>query len=197
MSRPWMSQPMVYGWGCCVIVKFKLLTTSTEIRFFSLPLSTMKWIGVPFTHICDWKRHSHSSGSSGSSGWNFVVAMVTLGSASMICLPYSGSKLESELTSHPGDFVSAKKYYLERHSSVLGQWILWNSHHFRVSFFEFPLLFFVGGLGWLSWGWPSLLCPFSWELEPPLPYFDYYIFADPNSLLFYCLKLCLILTTYL
>jgi hypothetical protein len=44
----------------------------------------MKWSGVPFTHICEWKRHSPSSGSSGSSGWTFVVAMVTLGSASMI-----------------------------------------------------------------------------------------------------------------
>jgi hypothetical protein len=52
--------------------------------------------GVPFTHICEWKRHSPSSGSSGSSGWNFVVAMVTLGSASMIHFPLSSFESESE-----------------------------------------------------------------------------------------------------
>jgi hypothetical protein len=71
---------MVYGWGCGVVGKFNLLMTSVEIRFFWIPLSTMKCSGVPFTHICEWKRHSPSSGSSDSFGWIFVVAMVALGS---------------------------------------------------------------------------------------------------------------------
>jgi hypothetical protein len=58
----------------------------------------MKWSGVPFTHICEWKRCSPSSGSSSSSGWTFVVAMVTLGSASMIHFPLSG--LNQSLSQH-------------------------------------------------------------------------------------------------
>jgi hypothetical protein len=64
---------MVYGWGCGIIDNFNLLMTSTEIKFFWLPLSTMKCSGVPFTHIYEWKRHSPSSSSSDSSGWIFVV----------------------------------------------------------------------------------------------------------------------------
>jgi hypothetical protein len=66
------------------------------LTFFWLPLSTMKCSGVPFTHICEWKRHSPSSGSSGSLGWSLVVATVALGSASMICLPLSGSSSQSQ-----------------------------------------------------------------------------------------------------
>jgi hypothetical protein len=61
------------------------------MRFFWLPLSTMKRSGVPFTHICEWKRGSSSFGSSGSPGWSLVVAMVALGSTSMIRLPLSDS----------------------------------------------------------------------------------------------------------
>jgi hypothetical protein len=95
MSHPWLSQPMVYGCGCGVVDKFNLLMTSTEIRLFWLPLSTMKCSGVPFTHIYEWKRHSPSSGSSGSSGWTFVVVTRTLGSTSMIHFPLSIS--ESDL----------------------------------------------------------------------------------------------------
>jgi hypothetical protein len=96
-----------------IIVRFNLLMTSVEIRFFWLPLSTMKWSGVPFTHIYEWKRHSPSSGSSGSSGWTFVVAMVTLGSTSMIYFPLSSSESESESTSDSEDFISTTNDCLE------------------------------------------------------------------------------------
>ena len=45
---------------------------------------TMKCSGVPCTHSCEWKRRSTSSGSHDSSTWIFAVAMVALGSSSMI-----------------------------------------------------------------------------------------------------------------
>jgi hypothetical protein len=62
----------------------------------------MKWSGVPFTHICEWKRQSPSSGSSSSYGWIFVVEMVTLGSTSMQNFPLTNSKSEFELASNYG-----------------------------------------------------------------------------------------------
>jgi hypothetical protein len=55
---------------CCmadVVDNPKCLTTSTEMRFFWLPLSIMKCNGVPFTHIWEWKRCFPSSGSTSSS----------------------------------------------------------------------------------------------------------------------------------
>jgi hypothetical protein len=87
MSRPQLSHSMVYGWGCRIIGSFNLLTTSTEIRFFLLLQSTMKCSGVLFTHICEWKRRSPSSRSSGSFGCIVMTTMVALGSSSMIYLP--------------------------------------------------------------------------------------------------------------
>jgi hypothetical protein len=88
-SHPWCNHPMVYGCGCVVVGKPNRFTTSIEMRFFWLPLSTMNCNGEPFTHILEWKRCSTSSGSSGSSFWIFVVATVALGSASIICFPLS------------------------------------------------------------------------------------------------------------
>jgi hypothetical protein len=70
--------------------------TYAEMRFFWLPLSTMKCIRVPFTHIYEWYRSSPSSGLFGSPGWSLVVAMVALGSASMIFLPLSSFDSYSE-----------------------------------------------------------------------------------------------------
>jgi hypothetical protein len=67
----------------------------------------MKYNGVPFTHICEWKSHSPSSGSCGSPGWRLVVEMVALGSTSMIYLPLSGSSSESEPASDSEAFTSA------------------------------------------------------------------------------------------
>jgi hypothetical protein len=86
---------MVYSCGCSVVGRANHLMTSTDMRFFWLPLSTMKCSGVSFTHICEWKRLSPSSGSSGSPGWSLVVAMVALVSASMIHLPLSSYGSES------------------------------------------------------------------------------------------------------
>jgi hypothetical protein len=52
-SRPCRSHPMLYGCGCGVVDNPNYLTTSAEMRFFWLPLSTIKCSGVPFTHICE------------------------------------------------------------------------------------------------------------------------------------------------
>jgi hypothetical protein len=86
---------MVYSCRCDIVRRASLLMTSTKMSFFWLLLSMMKCSGVPFTHICEWKRHSPSSGSSSSPGWSLVVATVALGSTSMIYLPLSGSGSES------------------------------------------------------------------------------------------------------
>jgi hypothetical protein len=104
-SCPWCNHLVVYGCGCFVVGKPSYLMTSTEMRFFWLPLSTMNCNGEPFTHIWEWKRHFSSSGSPGSFFWIFVVATVALGSASIICFPLSfpllGSNSESEPASDP------------------------------------------------------------------------------------------------
>jgi hypothetical protein len=101
---------MVYGCGCVVVGKPNRFTTSTEMRFFWLPLSTMNCNGEPFTHILEWKRRSASSGYSGSSFWIFVVATMALGSASIIyfplSFPLSGSDSELEHASDSEAFNS-------------------------------------------------------------------------------------------
>jgi hypothetical protein len=67
-SHPRRSHLMLYGCGCGVVDNPNCLMTFVEMRFFWLPLSTMKCNRVPFTHICEWKRCSPSSISVGSSG---------------------------------------------------------------------------------------------------------------------------------
>jgi hypothetical protein len=109
----------------------------------------MKCSRVPFTHICEWKRRSPSSGSSGSPGWSLVVAMVALGSASMIRLPLYVLN-QSQNTSDSEAFTSATNDCFEQQSTVLCQGLLWKSHHFLVSFFVFLVSFFACGLDWLS-----------------------------------------------
>src|ERR1700736_5433915 len=93
------------------------------MRFFLLPLSTMNCSGEPFTHICEWKRRSPSSGSSGSFFWILAVATVALGSASMICFPLpfplSGSGSGLEHASDSKDFNSATNDCLVRHTCVM------------------------------------------------------------------------------
>jgi hypothetical protein len=74
----------LYGCGCGVVPKYKFLKTYTKMMFFWNPISTIKCSGVPFTHICEWKSPSSSSGS--SSGWIVAVATVAVGYASMIYL---------------------------------------------------------------------------------------------------------------
>jgi hypothetical protein len=119
------------------------LMTSAEMRFFWLLLSMMKCSGVPFTHICEWKRFSPSSGSSGSPGWSLVVETMELGSMSIIYLPLSSSVSESDSASDSEAFTLATSDYFERQSIVLCQGLLWKSHHFLVSFFVFPVSFFT------------------------------------------------------
>ena len=173
-SRPRWRHPMLYGCGCCVDNP-NCLTTSVEMRFFWLPLSTIKCSRVPFTHICEWKRRSPSSGSIGSSSWIAAVATIAVGSASMIyLLPlFSESDYESRFGSL--SLISATNDCFERHSSVLCQGLLWKSHHFSVSFFVFPWHFFSCGLEWFLGD--CLLGSY-------LSYFGSYGFKDLNSHLF-------------
>ena len=144
---------MVYGCGCVVVGKPNCFMTSTEMRFFWLPLLTMNYNGEPFTHILEWKICFASSGSSGSSLWIFMVEMVALGSASIICFPLSFplsvSNSESEHASDLEAFNSTTSDCLARHSLVLSVELLWNSHHFPLSFFGFMVLLFACRFGGL------------------------------------------------
>jgi hypothetical protein len=137
---------MVYGWGCVIIRNFSILMTLMDIKLFWLPLSTIKNSGVSFTHICEWKRFSPSSVSFDSFGWIFAVAMVALGSMSMILFSLSFSKLDSKTYCYYFSFILSNSDCFEQHSLVLCQGILWNFHQFSVSFFDFPLPFFSYGL---------------------------------------------------
>ena len=146
-SCPWWSHPMVYNCGCSMVSKPSRFMTSAGIRFFWLSLLTMNYSGEPFTHTWEWKRHSSSSGSSGSSFWIFVVATMVLVSTSIIwfplLFPLSGSDSESEHASDFEAFSLATSDCLARHSLVFWVELLWNSRHFPVSFFGFTMLFFA------------------------------------------------------
>jgi hypothetical protein len=145
---------MVYGCECALVGEPNHFTTSIEMRFFWLLLSTMNCNGEPFTHILEWKRRSASSGSSGSSFWIFVVETMALGSASItyfpLSFPLSGSDSESEHAFDSEAFNSATCDCLARHSLVLWVELVWNSHHFPMSFFGFVVLFFACGFGRFS-----------------------------------------------
>ena len=166
---------MVYGCGCGVVGKPNCFTAFAEMRFFWLPLSTMNCTGEPFTHNLEWKRRSSSSGSSGSSFWIFVVATVALGSTSIIyfpfSFPFSGSDSESEHASDSEAPISATSDCLAQHSLVLSVELLWNSHHFTVSFFGFAVLFFACGFGSLSCAAMPWIFPLSCGLGVPFPCF--------------------------
>jgi len=169
--------------------------TSVEISFFWLPLSTMKCSVIPFTHICECKRCSPSSGSSRSYGWICVVATMTLGSASIILFPLSltmtlGSESESESGSDSEALILATNDCFERHLWVLYHGILWNLHHFPVYFFVFLLPFFACDLDGLS-----LLFPLFYGSRFLFPCLCVG-FEDPNYRLFFCLKFCSILTAF-
>ena len=162
------------------------LTTSAKMMFFWLSLSTKKCNGVPFTHICEWKRWSPSSRSVGSFGWIVTVTTIAVGSASMIYPLPVLSELDSELGFGSLYLILATNDCFEWHSSILCQGILWKSQHFPVSF-VFLLPLFSYGLDWFSEGW---------LLGPSLPYFGCCRFTDPNSHFFWCLNFFSILTTY-
>jgi hypothetical protein len=148
---------------------------STNMSFFWLPLSTMNCNGEPFTHILEWKRNFASSGSFGSSFWIFVVAMMVLGSASIIyfllSFPLLDSSSEMEHTSNSEAFNSATSDFLARHSLVLWVNLLWNSQHFPMSFLGFMVLFFSFRFGGLSWATPPWLGPLFYVLGVPFPCF--------------------------
>ena len=166
------------------------------MRFFWLPLSIMKCSGEPFTHIWEWKRCSSSSGYSGSYFWIFVVAMVVLGFASIIWFPFSfpllGSDLESQHASDLEAFISASSDRLAQNSLVFWVELLWNTHHFPLSFFGFVVLFFACGFDRFSWVTMPWLYPLFCGLGAPFPFFW---FADPKSRFFY-LNFCSILAAY-
>jgi hypothetical protein len=106
MCHPWLNHLMVYGWWCSIIGNFNILKTLAMFRFFSLPLSKMKCSGVPFSHICVWKRCSPSSSSSGSSSCIVVVAMVAMGYSLMICFHLLLFELYSKSSSNYFSLIS-------------------------------------------------------------------------------------------
>ena len=81
---------------------------------------------------------------------DFGVVKMALGSASIICFPLSRFDLNSESSSNSEAFSSAMSDCIEQHSSVLCQGILWYSHHFPMSFFNFSLPILCCGLECLS-----------------------------------------------
>jgi hypothetical protein len=74
--------------------------------------------------------------------------MVAPGSTSMIYFHCFESQSESGSDSF--SLTLTNNDYFERHSLLFYQGILWNSHHFPLSFFFFSLPFFTHGLDWLS-----------------------------------------------
>ena len=132
--QPYLSHPMLYGCGCGGVRNFNRLTTYANIRFFWIPLLTMKCSRTPFTNIYEWKRCSNSSGFSGSSSWIWVVAM---GSTSMIYFPLSIFELELESRSNYEDLISATSDCSGQHSWVLCQGILLKSHHLSCLYSSF------------------------------------------------------------
>ena len=84
-----------------------------------------------------------------------MVEIVALGYVSIICFPLPFSMLDSHSESeHASDFEAfslATNDYLAGHSLVLWVELLWNSHHFLVSSFEFVVFSFSYGFGGLSW----------------------------------------------
>lgn len=140
---------MVYDCGCVVVGRPNGFMNPTEMRFFWLPLLTMNCSGEPFTHIYEWKRCSHSNGSSRSFLWILAVATMALSSRLMIFFPFSfpllGSDLESEHAFDSKDFSSTTSHCLAWHSLMLWVEPLWNSHHFLMSFFVFGVSFFALG----------------------------------------------------
>jgi len=146
---------MFYGCRFCMVSRPSHFTTSAEMRFFSLLVLTMNCSGKPFTHICEWTRCSSSSESLGSFFLNFALEIVALGSTSIIYFPFSflllGSDSGSEHACNSKAFNSATTNYLVQHSVMFCVALLWNSHHFHVSFLDFMMVFFSCSFDGLSW----------------------------------------------
>ena len=144
-SRPWSSQLMVNGCKCVVNDRPSRFMTSAEMRFFWLLLLIMNCSEEPFTHISEWKRCSPSSRSSRSFFWILAMATVVIDSTSMILFhlsfPLSSFGLESKHAYESEAYSLATSDCLARHSLVLWVELLWNSHHFTMSFFHGAILF--------------------------------------------------------
>ena len=97
---------------------------------------------------------------------------------------------ELKLRSDSEYLILATNDCFERHSLVLCQGILWNLHHFLVSFFVFPSPLFSCGRDWLSFPFP-MFCVSGF----PFPCLCGG-FTDPEYHLLFCRNLSLILTAY-
>ena len=187
---------MVYDYWCVVVFRPNCFTTSAKMRFFWLSLLTMNCGRESFIHICEWKRCSPSSRSSSSILWILLVATVALGSTSMIYFPFSiplsGFDLDFEPTFDSEAFSSATNDCLAQHSLVLWVELLWNSHHFPMSFFVFVVSFFACGFDGLSWVPQPWLGPLFCGLGASFPFFGC---VERKSRFFY-LNLCQILTAF-
>jgi hypothetical protein len=120
---------------------------------------------------------------------------MALGSTSIICFLPSRFDLESESTFDLEYFSSATSDFLEWHSSLLCQGILWYSIIFPCPSLNshFPLVLRLGlSVLRVDFFSPSL---FVW-VGVTFACFSYEEFTNPNSCLFY-LNLCLILIAYL
>lgn len=192
MSCPWINQLMVYGWGCDTIDNFNLLMTLTEIKFFWLLLLIVKCSGVPFPHICEWNRFSPSLGSH-----DFFVRFLWSNGSTRFYIydPISFISFWIRIwarlffQAHPTMILSS-----DIHKCCVYGFFL-DSHHFLVSF-NFPLPLFSPDLGWISWGWTSLIYPLFCELGLPFLGFCCNGYVDPNSWLLFCFKFFSILISY-
>ena len=85
---------------------------------------------------------------------------MTLNSTSLIYLfvfvkVKLGSKSKSKVGYDSEALILSTNYHFEKHSLVICKEILWNLHHFLVSFLTFQLPF----LEEIPWGWLFLFCP--------------------------------------
>jgi hypothetical protein len=174
---------MVYGCGCVVVGKLQSLNDLAKMRFFWLPLSMMNCNGEPFTHICEWKRCSPSSGSSGSSFWILVVANGGSGFCindilSLVIPLVRVLAQNSEHASISEAFSSATSACLAD-IHLCCEWSSYGTHTtFHVLLCLPMVLFFACGFEGLSWVTPPWLCPLFCGLGVPFPALG---FADPKS----------------
>lgn len=96
MSGSLLNKPLLYGLGRGTISSISLLMTLPRIRLFYLLLSNIKYGGLPFTLIIEWKRCFAYLGSSDSFGQFFIVTMVELDYKYMICFLLPCFELEFE-----------------------------------------------------------------------------------------------------
>jgi hypothetical protein len=119
MYFPYIIQVMEFGGGWSVIGSFIFMKTSSNTGFLWFPVLKMKWNGIPFTHICEWNKHSPSLGSSSSYGYTFKITIVKLGS--MLMIHFSLSMGSSGIGDEPKyeAFIFVNNDFLIQQSSLL------------------------------------------------------------------------------